>query len=343
MDRDHAGAYEGFRASLQAPLDPLPEPPAWLVPRLVDVYRKSHRVLTDGPYRYGAIWGLDIATRRREYLDALAEGDVGRLAGLLRTFHRNGGGAGISQARAAIERADDEEFCGRWVARTIAKYRALGRRHPEALALCYDSPVGAPVVVPYRGRRLTWNVLRHSAYCAALPRTPCVVVELGGGYGSLARLWMQSRPGSTYVLLDLPEVLLVAAYFIVLTLPTARVAMMDDFTDIAAADVVLLPHSTIEALPDGVADLVINTGSLAEMDPDIVDNYLRQLARVTKRGGLFYTVNRRVGLPNFGGALETGMFSWRWPAQWEPGIGQPSWADRWIEHNDYYERIARRI
>ncbi len=100
------------------------------------------------------------------------------------------------------------------------------------------------------------------------------VVEIGGGYGRLARAVLRKYPDVRYTIIDLPEVLAIQSYF------------LQDFH-----------HRTkfLEAGidPGGVVDLFINTRSMMEMDLDQVRWYFSLMdLRLDKEGGGFYCVNR---------------------------------------------------
>jgi putative sugar O-methyltransferase len=218
--------------------------------------------------------------------------------------------------------------------------------------------------VPFDGQKLTASGFRHAYYASEFSRAidfdhkdDLVICELGGGYANLPRILKQvhSARSFTYVILDLPQMLPVAAYFLNANCPDARIGLWDDLRDgplsrsqLRTYDFVLLPNWDIERLPDGSVDAVINTASLAEMDRDIVENYLGQIRRITARGGHFYTVNRHHGVdyPELGGTRETGMDGWNleWPG-WRKKLDRPSWGDlHWgaWEQMDYKEVVLHR-
>ena len=359
MDPAVRSAFAGFVSSLERPLI---EPPAGsdsLIARLLQLYKSQTAESVSSLYRYGAIWEFDVRDRRGEYLEACHAGDPARLENLLRVFHRNGGCAGIAPGPEFWRQFEsDSYFRDAWVAKLVAKYRKFAAMAPPAFSqLCHESPVGGPVVVPYKDRHLTWNVVRQAYYCwrihhatACDPGRRMIVLELGTGYGSQARLWKTWAPKSAYILLDIPEVLLVASFALAVHFPSMRLGFMDDVLngDVSAEklrsyDFVFLPHWAIERLPDFLADLTINTGSLAEMDADIVQNYLAHIQRLTRPGGHFYTCNRRKGEINTGGFLEFGMDQWQLDSSvWRPLLDGHSWGDVWFEDAEHRELLLQR-
>ena len=241
----------------------------------------------------------------------------------------------------------------------ITKYQAFSRVcDPRFLAFIDEGTFGCPVGVPFDGQKLTASGFRHAYYASEFSRAiqldrkeDLVLCELGGGYANLPRILQQVHGPRrfTYVILDLPQMLPVAAYFLKVNCPDARIGLWDDLREgelsrarLRSYDFVFLPNWNIERLPDSGVDAVINTASLAEMDADIVENYLGQIRRVIADGGDFYTVNRHLGVeyPALGGTRETGMEQWNltWPG-WQRTMDRPSWGDL---HWGAWERMGYR-
>jgi hypothetical protein len=93
---------------------------------------------------------------------------------------------------------------------------------------------------------------------------------------------------------------MVATYNILMTYPNLKIGVYQDFKDkkrisqqdIQEFDIILLPNWCIERFEDHTIDLFINIGSLSEMDPPIIENYLKHIERITS--GFIYTVNRNI-------------------------------------------------
>jgi hypothetical protein len=127
------------------------------------------------------------------------------------------------------------------------------------------------------------NVLAGITY-ANKPRR---VVEVGGGYGEIARLWVTNTvaPAERYIIADIPESL----FF-------AEVALRSEFGDIVGyfdghdpgTRILLVPLPYLDRL-DKPVDLVINTGSMQEMTDAWIDFYIDWLSRFDTR--YFYSLN----------------------------------------------------
>jgi len=112
------------------------------------------------------------------------------------------------------------------------------------------------------------------------------VLEIGGGYGSLARLWLlnQIKPCERYVIVDLPQSLFFAEC--VLGLEFDDIGYFRD--TMPDTKIVLVPISNLPKFKER-ADIVVNIGSMQEMSDAWVDFYMRWLDTLESRW--FYSLN----------------------------------------------------
>lgn len=100
------------------------------------------------------------------------------------------------------------------------------------------------------------------------------VCEIGGGYGNPARLWMlnQNHKIRNYTLIDLPESLFYAEVFLSVALPGRKIIYCNNPGDLGNATdtVYLVPVHLTQLIRNANFDLVVNTGSLAELSEDWV-------------------------------------------------------------------------
>lgn len=122
------------------------------------------------------------------------------------------------------------------------------------------------------------------------------VLEIGAGAGNLAAFLLSRHLVRTYVIVDLPEMLLNAAVSLRQYCPRATI----HFDEIPAAPPVdgrqhiyLLRTRRIEELGSGQLDLLLNFNSFMEMDRATRDLYIREIYRTARDGAIFYNVNRR--------------------------------------------------
>lgn len=174
------------------------------------------------------------------------------------------------------------------------------------------SPVGHPRVFETAGCRFTHRWYRHIHHLGRfldhlgerLPG-PFVGVDIGSSYGIFASLLHQERPGCHWILVDFPEQLVQARYFLSMSFPEARIAGVEDWTPgqpisrelVEAHDFVLLPCTLYETLMGGAADLVTSFACLGELARGWFERYLG--APVFREARYFFTVNPVAGAPTF--------------------------------------------
>jgi len=115
------------------------------------------------------------------------------------------------------------------------------------------------------------------------------VLELGGGYGRTAYVFLKLMPQVKYIMVDIPPALYVAERYLPSVLPDRTVFRYRPFKDYGEvkqdfenAEIAFLLPSQLELLPDDSADLSINISSLHEMKPEQIRYYLKEISRLTK-------------------------------------------------------------
>jgi putative sugar O-methyltransferase len=133
-----------------------------------------------------------------------------------------------------------------------------------------------------------------------------VVVELGGGFGGMAYFLIRDSPNTTYVDFDLPENMALTAYHLLRAFPTMNVVLYGE--EELSSDtlrnnrIVIMPNFEIAKLPGNSAEVVFNSYSLAEMSAEAIDEYIKQMTRISRRNFLHvnHTKNSLVRADNFG-------------------------------------------
>ena len=115
-----------------------------------------------------------------------------------------------------------------------------------------------------------------------------VVAELGGGWGDVGFFALRS-PGVHYVNFDLPEILLLASYWLCSALPNAKIVLYGEedpktvLAHVDRYDAVLFPNYCLPLLPERSVDVFVNTHSLSEMSSDTIKEYLGQIGRTCRK------------------------------------------------------------
>jgi putative sugar O-methyltransferase len=168
-----------------------------------------------------------------------------------------------------------------------------------------ESPYVHPsLVFTAEGREVSTMLLFH--LCIAMRLAPHVgrsprVLEIGGGYGGLARILKLLSPQAEYTIIDLPESLRFSRLFLQENFPGAHVASGDTAPRSSSRggfDFRFVPAEQIGTLRGESFDVVINTCSFGEMTQETVDAYLHFVqAEIDARH--LYSINR-FGLRPFG-------------------------------------------
>lgn len=112
------------------------------------------------------------------------------------------------------------------------------------------------------------NTLGHMFYLGRiidlLSDLPAVMIEFGSGYGNFARVFRQAYPNSTEILIDFPEMLALAYYFLRLTLPNTKILLHKNAGQAVEPNAInLIPVFFIDQLQQN-CDVFVSTFALSE-------------------------------------------------------------------------------
>ena len=255
----------------------------------------------DSIYKAGDGWAAFMRATRGELYRAVEAGDARLLNDLLANFWRNGLGWGViggEEAYAGFGMMPDD-FYRPHLHRYLRTLSQSTQRDLDVDAIALP-PSGNPFGMLMAGRLIQENSIINyyrASHLASLlaPLEKPVVAEIGGGVGYFARAMLRENRRLTYIDFDLPETLTVAAYVLAKEFPDRRVRIYDAQTPpltqamLDAYDIIMMPTYMLPTLQESTVDLFVNTISFSEMSPAIVQNYLAQMDRVTRR--FFYHEN----------------------------------------------------
>jgi len=131
-------------------------------------------------------------------------------------------------------------------------------------------------------------------------RAPDKILEIGAGYGNLAQKLKSLFPKTKYVIIDLPEVLLLQHYYLSKNNPDYKIVNLVgdsgpslDSVDDLDCDFLLVPFGMYGQI-DADFDVIVNNRSFGEMPKETLENYIEYIQSNIKTGGFLYTVNRYV-------------------------------------------------
>jgi len=124
------------------------------------------------------------------------------------------------------------------------------------------------------------------------------ILEIGGGFGSLARIIINNT-GSKYFLIDLPEANLLSNYYLQCHFPKKKIFNYKNFIEtgikdeIDKFDIFILPPHVLEKIELSF-NFVINTRSFMEMDLTVISKYFGYIQKNITDDGYFLNINRYV-------------------------------------------------
>lgn len=282
-----------------------------IVDRVIDCYRacKADQPLAQDPYQPGGEWANYLAERRTTY-EAMKTGDSITAGQQLRNFWRNELSP-IVKEYAKYEQilAGEEEYIDRFlvnVSRNYETWKEIFRVDQEQLEV---PAVGNPWGLMIDGQMVIPKATRFHALASQIgellrDRPSPKVIEIGAGYGGQAYYLLRDYSDITYVDLDLPETLVIAAYYLLATHPELNIALYGESSapidqQIDKHDVVMLPNYALPQLSDQSVDLCVNSFSFSEMPVETLTEYLNQITRCVKSYLLHNNMDRR-GVVNRG-------------------------------------------
>ena len=116
------------------------------------------------------------------------------------------------------------------------------------------------------------------------------IIELGGGYGRTAYVYLSLMKSIKYIMVDIPPALYVAEEYLSHQFPSKKVFKFRPFRTFAEvqkefteADIIFLLPTQLDLLPPKCADLFINISSFHEMRPDQIEYYFGKVDELTDK------------------------------------------------------------
>lgn len=188
-------------------------------------------------------------------------------------------------------------------------YDYLLKRYPCSL-------VGNPFIYRYQGCSFTWRWIKNVYYAGLFKkilaekiRQDFILMDIGCGYGIFSYILKNEFQKSHHVLVDLPQQLVLAHYFLAKHFPDAKIATYKDIFEVKKIDrnflnkydFILIPWHMYTKIEHGGIDILTNFVSFAEMGRKYFDYYLKQEPFLSVE--YFFTVNRFVSAPTYDNGL----------------------------------------
>jgi putative sugar O-methyltransferase len=172
--------------------------------------------------------------------------------------------------------------------------------------------VGNPNIYEHEGCRYTERWGRHTLFTSVFNNVlgpkinnDFVLLDIGSSYGIFSYFIKNEYPKSTHVLLDFPEQLVLAAYYLGMSFPQAKIAGYKELMQakridrefLKKYDFVLLPWTFYKNIARGAVDVVSNFASLGEMRREWFDYYMKSEPFLSAK--YFFCVNRFQSAPTY--------------------------------------------
>ncbi|MBN1551435.1 putative sugar O-methyltransferase, partial [bacterium] len=115
------------------------------------------------------------------------------------------------------------------------------------------------------------------------------IIELGGGYGRTAYVFLRMLPQVRYIMVDIPPALYIAERYLTGQFPDRRIfryRSFHDFDDVAdeftESQIAFLMPDQLSLLPDSITDLFLAIDCLHEMRPEQIKSYFVTIDRLSE-------------------------------------------------------------
>ena len=268
--------------------------------RIITSYNHSSKEFNNKPFVYkpGHKWKVEIVNKRSNYIDALRENNKYILGNLFKEFLRNNGALSLLKYQPYQVLAAEKGYRQRLdFLDNVLLDLNIWREFVDANDVTnLEVPnIGNPYGCVVENVLITAASCPHHYYASRINNLlydieDPIVAEIGGGFGGMAYYLLKSRKGIKYINFDLPEILILAQYYLMMAYPEKRFLLNGEnnvkrITQeiIDKYDVILMPNYKLPELDSTTVDLYINTHSLSEMDLPTVEEYISQITRTCRK------------------------------------------------------------
>jgi len=176
-----------------------------------------------------------------------------------------------------------------------------------------------------------------------------IICELGGGYGKLGNFLIKNFDNSCFIDFDLPEVLVLAAYYLMKTFPQKQTLLYGEkefkIDEINNFDLIFLPAYEIKKMSENSVDLFINKNSLGEMKKETTEYFINKINLCSK---IFFHMNHN-RIRNIYKNGETSLISSEYPINLKkfdlifdyPDLSHFIYTGRYESSNDIFMKLYK--
>jgi len=229
---------------------------------------------------------------------ALASRDIAAVQSMYRNFFRDSCSAGLigvpyKMSEAYSGRVVDDSYRRFFLSNALHRidHWKMQTGHRFALRDLAGPETGNPFGVSIDGTLVRAGTESHH-YCAhriagLLPPGAATVMEIGGGFGSMAYYLLRDRAETTYINFDMPESIALASYYLLKTFPQRKFLLYGEegfsAETWARHDVVLLPTFKLSNEPRKRAHLTVSSHTMSGLSRAAIAEYMSEIVRTTRR------------------------------------------------------------
>ena len=198
--------------------------------------------------------------------------------------------------------------------------------------------------INYLGYYFDYGIIHHLKWYEKIEnfiQNDDYVLEIGGGFGSLARIILLNK-NVKYFLIDLPETNMMSNYYLQNHFPEKKIFNYLDFkkynieNEIKNFDIFILPPNSLNKKNINY-NFIINARSFMEMNIDTITNYFQFIQDKIKNNGYFLNINRYL---KYSAGEDIKFENYPYDNFWETEISEKSFLQNHI-HFMLTKRIAK--
>jgi len=276
-----------------------------ILSRISKMYQKLKQddKKVDELYSAGGEWKRYIAERQSFY-DSLLEGDIEEAYKTLSNFWRNSLSPIVKEYAKYDQIVNNEiEFVDRFVSRVSKNYLIWRELYNQGVEKLRVPDIGNQWGIEIDGELVVPKATRYHAHCQQIKNltkdiSSPVVAEIGAGYCGLAYYLLKEIPGMVYIDFDLPETLVIGAYYIMSAFPNKEVLLYGEYdslqdVDLNDYDCLFLPNFEMPNFPNQTVDVFYNSFSLSEMPKPTSTEYIKCIEKICKLYFLHNNMDRK--------------------------------------------------
>ena len=239
---------------------------------------------------YSGEWEYLNKTKRQNYLKALLKADIKKLVSIFSNLFRNDISYGIVTP-SYYDIVNKEKFKSQILQDIDTAIEFSNLKYLKQISL--NKNIGNPFGIDIKNRIVMPDTPRHSYFASKIKnyaknKNNFKFLEIGGGYGGLARILFNFNKKITYFSIDLLEGCFIQYYF--LKKCGFKVNLVKKVEDIRQKQINLIVFDKeLKILKKiGKCDFVFNSRSFSEMDKNILNKYINVINNFIKPNYIYH-------------------------------------------------------